>query len=323
MKIRSIKAGFISAAVISTFVGVSALAQTESATSTSSTATEEAGEGASSSSSMSASPAGTEAVSTLNLKDEKGNASPRRLKGELYNETHFAKANFNNHEGVTTTKDFLGVYYKTADHESVSLRQTFSFASPKERETIHYTTGDIYGQYLNSKVANFLGDGTITTISRLYVPTGEASRFTTQRMGAARQYIIASKSVGKFDYNYLALGDYYNWTKDAYQSPTDGSWKQNDEWYAAHEFDVNYNVTKWFAIDQELGTETLRHRPLPGNPDYLENVNILTTLTFTITPDINIQTILEDDINIYNPTQGFKVWRDNELEAIMLFTARI
>ncbi len=261
-------------------------------------------------------------TSTASLPTAIENASPRTVFGELYTETYYQMTDLENGSGSPQLDSYAGLKFDLGNGRSASVRQNFDYKGITATDGANnFHVQDIALNYADGKFATILGDGSLTFIARVYLPTGENSRFLTGNAGAERLYLVGSKSYGKMDLSYVVMGQYTNTTKDSFFR--NGAEVQNRYGYGVHEFDAFYNVTEKFAVGALVGQEFKFLRALGGSRTFNSDIYIQPTLQYSPIKGLTFQAALYNEINTDQPTQDFALARDNEVSAFFNMSASL
>jgi hypothetical protein len=247
----------------------------------------------------------------------------RAIRGEFYSLSSIPKSSLNNASGAPSSSNFLGIKYAFQGGRSISIRQPFTYSFPKVGAQGQAKVSDLYLNFAQSGLASFAGDGSITGSIRVYLPTGESSRFITKTNGSLMGWFIASKPFGKIDVSYHVLPSWFNQTQNSYVT-SKGDLKANKDFAINHFVDVSYSLSEKLSISQSIGTDNAWYKGIPETGVTREHsLSMMTSLSFAPVPQLTILTGLSNDIDIYEPKQSFELMRDDELTAMLLISASI
>lgn len=258
------------------------------------------------------------ATSTAGLAKAINEAKPRRIFAEFYTETFLDMANVKEGTGTPTLSSFGGMKYDFGNARSLSVRQNFTYKSAGSagidtRGGGEFHVEDIALNYTDGKLATILGDGAVIFIGRVYLPTGETSRFLTHNNGQARAYFIETKTLGKWELTLVQLARYFNWTQDSYFK--DGKEAQNTEGSLSAEFDAFYNFNSVLSAGFIAGYDKVLKRPLANNDILDEDFYIQPTLQVVPTKGVTAQVYLYNEMNTRNPSHAFALLREEETQV--------
>lgn len=265
-------------------------------------------------------PAAGTGTSTASLSDNAPKPKKRRIKGEIYNYNEFAASEANYGKGAPYATNFLGVKYALSDTQSIGLRQTFEFQWPKSYTQGQSKIEDMYINYTDAKLATF-GDVTLTGIFRVYLPTGETSRFVTGNRGTFFNWMILSYSLGKFDFNYHLLTYLYNQSKDEFDN--DGTLTPNRAVRLVQFPEVNYNIADNLSFSVSSGTDNSWYKNNSTGRFRQHVLSTMATLTYAPISQLSLSTGFSNDTNIFNPKKDFAFFREEELTYFFLVTASL
>ena len=185
----------------------------------------------------------------------------------FYSRTDVKRALIADSTGSPTSFNFVGAGYNLSDTKSLIVRQEFNYDYPKLGAAGKPKTRDLYFGFNNTTLATFMGDGSVSSSSRVYLPTGEDSRYLTKQNGQIVEWLTASKPLGRFNLDVHLIGTYANQTQDSYVDTTSDKPKTTATLdYEVEQFSIlTYNFSDRFAVYQVLGLDSLVMRPLPGD----------------------------------------------------------
>jgi hypothetical protein len=187
-----------------------------------------------------------------------------RFTGTFYYRNMFAKSSFNDLTGAPTVFSFGQLGYRLTSSKTVLVRQEVNYqywGDTKNPQKL--SPSDIFFAYTDSDLAPLKYDYKLTGSFRLYLPTGDASRFVTKQNGGAMAWFILSKSSGKFDWDFHLFNIYYNETQNSYVDST-GTVQPNALYEIDPAFDIAYNINPHFAITGWLQSENITNKPVDG-----------------------------------------------------------
>lgn len=270
----------------------------------------------------SAPPAGA-GTSKASLPGVIAEVKPRRLKGDFINFNQIAAADANRQRGGVETENLIGVKYALTDTQTIGLRQLFLYNYQKSGADAKAAMGDTYLRYVNSKLATF-GEGSLTGDFRLYAPLGEKSRFVTGTHGYAFAWLIASYPVGKFSLNYHVYGSIYNQSQNWYRSTgeatddpallsLEGKITPNKDYAITQAPEVVYNFSDKLSASLWAGTANTWFRSTPVLGTTRSHVmELIASMTYKPITEISITARVENDVNIFDASEPFRLYRDNE-----------
>lgn len=254
------------------------------------------------------------ATSSTSLAAAVAPAKPRTIKAEFYTESSLGVKSAEQREGTTDWASYAGIKKDLGDGDSVSIRQMFTYKSAASSEKKgEFHTDPLQINYTKGKLATFSGDGVLTGIARIYLPTDELSRNQTKSQGSFRGYLVGAKSFAKLDLSYALVGQYYNWTQDTYTDAS-GNVIGNRQLRFWNELDAFYNVNEKFAPGIMAGVETSRRRPvIEQRANWEEQLYLDYTLQFSPIKNVVAQFYVEDKVEIQNPSESFRLFRDTNM----------
>lgn len=237
------------------------------------------------------------------------------------NATGFAKSSITDGDVDMSGFNRLQVGYKLTDSKSVMMREDFGFSLSKKADPSRVSNDghvvDPFIAYTDSKFATLPGNWVVTVQPRIYLPIGESSRFVTKAQGAGSLWLLADKSVGKFDFEFAMMGQVYNNTQDYSWAPNgSGGYKAvgNPDWtaYPAY-FEVAYNFTDKLSLihDSSLLTQAYRGGP---NTDYRRKNTFTneTIVSYKAIKQVNLMASISDDA-VLEPNNAVKMYQDNDV----------
>lgn len=180
------------------------------------------------------------------------------------------------HDATATTvtqdrdADVLGVHrvtpsYSLSDTKKIRARQEvqyiYSMSKKAGREDGRAVMSDTWVGYLDTKFVSLPYDWNLSLEYRQYLPTGEKSRFITKKLGMELLYLIADKSIGKFEISAHLIPYYHNNTQDFYLD--NGKPKANEDYSLEDWVTLGYNITPKIQISHSVGTYNYWKRPIP------------------------------------------------------------
>jgi hypothetical protein len=313
----------IAAAVVFSFVASSAFAANTTANTNTNTDGANNASGASSeesSGTASTAPAPAEGSSTTSLPAAAAPAKPRPIKFTAYTRTDVRKANLSNRTGAVNSLNFLQAGYSVAEGKSVAVRQEFSYTFPKATTNGKATMRDTFVAFTDGKLAKFPGDVNLTGMMRVYLPTGETSRFITKQNGALMGILVSSKPLGKFDIGYGIAGIYFNQSQNTYVSPA-GTVAPNADFEFDHWASLSYNFSPKLTLNQDVGTDNLWSRPGPNGVVRSHYLSLETTLSYQAMKQLSISGSVGNSTNIFDSPKPFALYRDDETTYRLALTA--
>jgi hypothetical protein len=261
-----------------------------------------------------------EGSSTTSLPAAAAPAKPRPFKFTAYTRTDVRKANLSNRKGAVNSLNFLQAGYSVAEGKSVAVRQEFSYTFPKATTNGKATMRDTFVAFTDGKLAKFAGDGNVTGMMRVYLPTGETSRFITKQNGALMGLLVSSKPLGKFDVGYSVAGIYFNQSQNTYVSPA-GQVSPNADFELDHWASVSYNFSPKLSLNQDIGTDNLWSRPGPNGVVRSHYLSLETTLSYQAMKQLSVSGSVGNSTNIFDSPNAFSLYRDDETTYRLALTA--
>jgi hypothetical protein len=249
-------------------------------------------------------------TSTAGLAKAIQDAAPRKWFGEFYTETSENVTDTEHLRGTPKLSSYGGVKYDFGNARSMSVRQNFHYDSTDERGFGNFHVDDLAINYADGKLATFANDGTVILIGRIYLPTGETSRYISHQDGKARLYLFETKSFGKLDLTLVQLGQYFNWTQDSYFAG--GEDNQSAVLAGTGEFDAFYNFTPAVSVGIAAGADAALLRPLAGHSNRSDDVYIQPTLQIIPMKKVTAQIYLYNEIDTREPKHSFALLRDDD-----------
>lgn len=240
--------------------------------------------------------------------------SPRKIRGEFVIESVVGVSDFKNREGSTSASGYLGVKLVLSGSETLSARQQYSFDYPKEGEAFRPTTEDVLLNYVKSGLFQFGKGGTVTLLGRIYLPTGEVSRYETKHHGRVSPYLIVSyplSPVLSLDYHFVPT--WINNTRNGYLR--DGELQANTDYSLTQFGSLNYAPGKYWLLSQAVGTTNRWLRPVATKGvQRKHNLYLDSSATFLGMRNLTLIGGITQEANIYDPPPGRRVraYRDSE-----------
>ena len=225
-----------------------------------------------------------------------------KFTGTFYYRNQITKSSINDLTGSPTVFGFGQAGYRLAPTKTVLVRQEFSYqywGDTKNPQKL--SPSDLFLAYTDSNLAPLKYDYNLTGSFRLYLPTGDASRFITKQNGGAMAWFILSKSVGKLDWDFHLFNIYYNETQNSYADPT-GKLQPNAIYEIDPAFDYAYNITPHWAITGWLQAENITNMPVDGQVRDLRHFIIEPGVVFHPVKDVSIAFTYFDYIDTSTPS---------------------
>ncbi|RYZ65503.1 MAG: hypothetical protein EOP05_20505 [Proteobacteria bacterium] len=230
-------------------------------------------------------------------------AQPRSVFAELYSETAISMKNFENGTGRAKLATYGGVKFDLGNTNSLSLRQNFDFMSNASSGGGNVVLQDTVVNFTRGKLAEFKDGTTLTMIARAYAPTGENSKNIGQH-AQERLYLIASKSLGKFDLTYVLMGRAFQQSRSYNQSTNDKGeieYAQTPRASLTNEIDAFYNFNPKLALGMIVGMDNVAMNRAPGKSSSLDDIYFQPTIQIAPVKGLTLQAYLYDELDIRNP----------------------
>jgi hypothetical protein len=265
------------------------------------------------------------ASSSTNLPAASDAAKKRFVKGEFSTYTTLGVSAYKDKSAAPESDNFIGLKLNVGEAQNVNLRQGFLYNYAFEDQPAKATVKDFMVGYTNANIAKFGKDdaGSVTGIFRVYLPTGESSRFVTKTAGSLYTWWITSYSLGKVDLSAHFIGSWYNQTQDSYLD-SKGNAKANNDLYYLPFVNMDWNISDKITFSQSFGSENMIYRPLPGKGVAgLHTYTAMTTMTVQPVSGVTVMFGVSNDINLEKQERAFQVMRDDELTYVLQLTASI
>jgi hypothetical protein len=239
-------------------------------------------------------------------------AQPRKVFGELYTESYIKMTDLEHSEKGALLNSYGGVKFDLGNTNSIALRQYFDYQSAGGGADADIAVQDTVINFTRGELAKFSDGTTLTLIARAYLPTGESSRAINQN-GRERLYLIAAKSLGKFDLSYIVLGQLWQQSNQA-QLNEKGEWAQNNIASLSNEFDAFYNINSKLALGMIVGMDNIAKGRAPGKSTSVDDVYFQPTIQVAPVKGLTIQALLYNELNIRSPEQEHRLFRGKETQ---------
>jgi len=203
------------------------------------------------------------------------------------------------------------VRYAINDRLTLSYTQEFQNYYARSGADARWQMNDGRLQLLDSNIATLPGDVTIDGFIRVYIPTGESTRFITKRHTALYGNLNANKSFGQLDLSYSFLTYYVVNSQDYFLTPT-GAPKANVDYILEHYLSSSYRIAPQLSASAQVGIIDITYRGIP-----VKGVERATSLyseagvTYRPVKNISIGASVFNDA-AFQPNNDFKFFADNE-----------
>ena len=230
-------------------------------------------------------------------------------------------ADFERGRGKAVLNSYGGLRYDLGNTNAISLRQNFDFISTSASGGGNFKIQDTVINFTRGKLAEFKDGTTLTLIGRAYLPTGENSRNIGQQ-GQERLYLIASKSLGKFDLSYIIMGRIFQQSR-SYNTNDKGEFVQTARASLTNEFDAFYNITQKVAVGMIVGMDNVARNRAPGKSTSVDDVYVQPTIQVAPLKGLTLQALLYNELNIRNPSQEHRLFRGSETQVAFNVAAQL
>lgn len=248
-------------------------------------------------------------------------AQPRKVFGELYSETYIPMADFERGHGRAVLNTYGGVKFDLGNTNSLSLRQNFDFVSTAAENGGNFKIQDTVVNFTRGKLAEFKDGTTLTLIARAYAPTGENSR-AAGTLAQERLYLIASKSLKKFDFTYVLLARAFQQGRD-FNVNAKGEAVQTGRGSLTNELDIFYNINSKLAFGMIFGMDNVARNRAPGKSTSADDMYIQPTIQVAPIKGLTLQALLYNEMNIRNPSQEHRLFRGSETQVAFNVAAQL
>ncbi len=221
--------------------------------------------------------------------------------------------------GKTPTQiNFVGASYALTESRTLNLRQEFAYTFGGRKNGLEERgqakLRDTFIGLNDTNLASFAGDGSLTGIARVYLPTGEESRFLTGRQGMLLGWLIANKPVGKWEFDAHFVAVYFNQSKDSYiDSNKPGVVNANIDYELNPFVGATYNIHPKLAVYHQVGTDNYWKRPIPGaGMQQIQTLDNETGFTYKPVAEVSINAALINSTNIWDNPKEFQMYRDED-----------
>lgn len=264
-------------------------------------------------------------ASTLrsNMKGPAAVKKPSALKFQFLNQAYAYQHDIAEGERpVASNYTYLGVNYRFKPSQYLAVRVPFSYYVPKFEGDSRFEMEDVYLNYWHADLAEIGKSTNLSGMIRLYLPTGEDSRFVDKRNGAVRATLMTSTDFAKgWNLNYLAYGQYNNHTQETFQigvrtfANIDRTFVQG----ATLGYDIN---EKWSA-SQLAGTTHNFAETGDRYGDTEHFLNLVSTVYYQVTPDVSASIAFHDDVEMGDDLRPFRLLMDEDITYIFSIAATL
>lgn len=203
------------------------------------------------------------------------------------------------------------VRYAINERFVLSYTHEFQNFYATEKAPARWQVNDGRIQLLDSNIATLPGDVTIDGFIRVYVPTGETTRFLTKRYTGVYGNVNANKSFGKLGLSYSFLAMYYVNSQDYYLNAKNEP-KANIDYILEHYIGTTYQISPKLSASAQMGIVDITYRGIP-----VKGVARATSLyseagvSFKPIKNVSIGASIFNDA-AFEPNNDFKYFADNE-----------
>lgn len=246
----------------------------------------------------------------------------RRLRFTINTRQEFNRGDIDNDDTANRLGvSFVAAAYSLTPTKTIQLRQEFWYQRPDKNGPDRHTVRDLFIGFNNMSLGKFWDNGTLMSMTRLYFPTGEESRFITKQNGTLLQWFIANKPVGKFEFDYHLIGVYFNQTQNTYIGPK-GKPVANLDYDIETWLSAKYNFTPWLNVFQTAGVDSIWRRPMDGpGIQRMQFAEMETGVTVMPMPNITVIASLFNYANIFDSKNAYYPWRDDETVYRLVLSA--
>lgn len=250
---------------------------------------------------------------------QQNNAAPVHWTGSYLNETEFAKSSIPNQDPDASGLNRFAIGYKVTDTKIIGAREDSLWSAATKTRPLQFHVVDPFISYADTKLAALPFDWSLSAQVRAYLPLGESTRFVTKANGSEALWMIADKSFGKLDVEFISMYQYYNNTQDysiAYDSSNNASYLGNPDWaayplYAALDYNLNEKFT--FSLWTALETLSNRETPVPSpNPLRTNIFYVETMFAYNMNKHVKFMASLENDA-ILESNNHVSMYQDKDL----------
>ena len=261
-------------------------------------------------------------TSTASLKTNK-KSFWKRTDFQLFSQSYFYQNDIaNGYRPLASTYNYVGVQHEFMDNNYFSVRVQFSHYTSKFTDQTTVEMEDVYLSYWNARLARIGRDTRISSTIRLYLPTGEDSRFLDRRQGAIRGTLMVSHTFNN-DWNgsYFVYGQYNRNSIETYEI--------NDVTYSNIDTSVvqgatiEYDFTNDLSLSQMVGTTS--NFADTGNRYSTEEheFNSITSLWYRINRKLSVSAAVHNDVALANERRPFKLGMNEDLSYVLTLAASL
>ncbi len=230
-------------------------------------------------------------------------APEKKFTFTLMNYTSVNKESLQNNEAAPAGFNRIqGIYHLSAT-KSIIAREDAGFSYDSKTKASEFHVVDPFIGYTDTKFATLPMDWVITIQPRLYLPLGEKGRFVTKTLGSEALLILADKSLGKFDFEFVGYFQYFNNTQDyAWDWSADSKAfvaKGNPDWSGFVEGEVAYNLTPKLSLihDVYLTGDATRATPVSA-AKMVNKITNETLISYQFTKEFNLKAAVENNATL-------------------------
>lgn len=261
--------------------------------------------------------------STLRANVRKSSKAPRNLKFQFLNQAYVYQRDIADGERpVSSNYTYVGANYRFKPSQYLAFRVPFSYYVPKFGGESRFEMEDVYLNYWHADLREIGKSTNLSGMLRVYLPTGEDSRFVDKRNGALRASLMTSTDFGKgYNLSYLAYAQFNNHTQETFMLG-DRTFANIDRTYvqgATLGYDIN---SKW-SISQLAGTTHNYAETGDRYGDTEHFLNLVSSVFYQITPDVSASLAFHDDVEIGDDLRPFRLGMDEDITYILSVAATL
>lgn len=228
----------------------------------------------------------------------------------------------NGYRPLASTYNYVGVQYEFMDNNYFSVRAPFSHYTSKFTDQTTVEMEDIYLSYWNARLARIGKDTRISSTIRLYLPTGEDSRFIDRRQGAVRGTLMASHTFNN-DWNgsYFVYGQYNRNSIEKYE--IDDITYSNIDTSVVQGATIEYDFTNDLSLSQMVGTTSNFADTGDRYSREEHEFNSITSLWYRINRNFSVSGAVHNDVAIGDERRSFKLGMNEDLTYVLTLAASL
>lgn len=252
-------------------------------------------------------------------------SAARNMKFQFLNQSYAYQRDLSEGERpVASNYTYVGVNYRFKPSQYLAVRLPFSYYMPKFEGQSRFETEDAYLNYWHADLATFknLKDTSLSGMVRLYLPTGEDSRYLDKRNGAVRGTLMTSTDfANRWNLNYLVYGQYNNHTQETYV--LDGRKWANIDRTLVQGATVSYELDEKWSLSQLVGTTSNWAETGDRYGDTEHFLNAVSSVFYQINSGVSASLAFHNDVEIGDELRPFRLGMDEDITYIFSIAATL